>query len=490
MVTRGQNGDAHVWDGTDGTHLRAIKAAWQRGLAMSPDGRYLVWPAADAGIAFTRPQSPGVRWEGTRIQLYDVAADRLEDRFPGFQGDAHDLAFLDDGKRLATVDHVDGVVRVWNAETGREERSFLAVPEVQKAQHNSVRRTMLSPDGKTLAVAYDQNETGGGGFRRFGPHLVRLWDVATGKERHVLDGHLHYVLDMAFSPDGRFLVTAGERASDANRMDSPARSVNQVFVWEVAGGTRVAALPEGLPIGAGAVAFSRDGLHLATAIPEGGIRLWEVATWTPVTEFPGHRDRATALTFSPDGRLLSGGVDTTVLAWTVRPPRDTAGPLEAAWVGLASRDGGEAFRAAGRFLGEPAAARFLAERIKPVPACDAARVRALIADLDSPDFRARQAASRGLAGHGDAVKLALQDCQTTTLPPEARRRVGEILNGFQTVTPEHLRRQRAVRVVGWVGGPEAEALLKAWAGGATGAALTERAAAMLERFAVAPPGRP
>src|SRR5205814_8589288 len=37
VVTRGQNGDAHLWDAATGEHLRHIPAAWQRGLALSPD---------------------------------------------------------------------------------------------------------------------------------------------------------------------------------------------------------------------------------------------------------------------------------------------------------------------------------------------------------------------------------------------------------------------------------------------------------------------
>src|SRR5262245_10270108 len=50
------------------------------------------------------------------------------------------------------------------------------------------------------------------------------------------------------------------------------------------------------------------------------------------TEFRGHRDRVTALAFTHDGRLVSGSVDTTVLAWDIRAPiGDTAMSLPATW---------------------------------------------------------------------------------------------------------------------------------------------------------------
>jgi hypothetical protein len=98
----------------------------------------------------------------------------------------------------------------------------------------------------------------------------------------------------------------------------------------------VAALPEGLPIGASAVTFSRDGRFLATALPQGAVRIWEVATWTVQNEVQGHRDRATVLTLAPGGKLLSRSLDTTVLACVQRPPRFAAtASLEIAWNDLA-----------------------------------------------------------------------------------------------------------------------------------------------------------
>ncbi len=299
VVTRGQRGDVHIWDGTNGTHLRRIKdTVWQRDLAMSPDGRFLVWPVEDRSIHFVDPVNPRVGHYGSRIRLYAIAANRYVDRFPGFKGDAGDLAFTKDGKKLITVDHLDGMVRLWNFETGKQERSFRAVPDAEINQYRQVSHTALSPDGKTLAVAYHPEDSRmGWDPRRLGrltsrPRPVRLWDVATGKQRHELKS-AHG--DMAFSPDGRLFVTASR------------------IVWETATGNRVAALPDGPDIRA--LAFSRDGRFLATAVSGDVIKVWKVATWTKQAEFKGHRDRLTTLTFTPEGQLLSGSVDTTVLAW-------------------------------------------------------------------------------------------------------------------------------------------------------------------------------
>src|SRR5205814_10085160 len=109
-------------------------------------------------------------------------------------------------KKIVTIDGRPGMVRIWNRETGKEERSFELLTEALKKQSFFVGRTRLSPDGKTAVVTYQQDQGGRLGFRR-PPHVVRLWDVATGKERAPLkDGH---PLDKAFSPDGRLVATSG-----------------------------------------------------------------------------------------------------------------------------------------------------------------------------------------------------------------------------------------------------------------------------------------
>jgi RNA polymerase sigma factor (sigma-70 family) len=312
VVTRGLYGDAHLWDARTGAHLRQFPVAWQRTVALSPDGKHLVWAEADEGVQFTNPGEPNTIYTGSRLRLYDLAAGRFVERFPGFKGSADDLGFAPDGKVLVTIDHRDGGVRLWDVASGKEQRSFRAAPPAEGRRFLHVWRAVLSPDGRTLAVAYHPSGRG-----IFSPFAVRLWDVASGKETHELPGHHYYVEGLAFSPDSRLLLTGSQPLAEfAQKMLK--RPVNQVFVWDVARGRRLAALPDGLPVGATCAAFAPDGRTAATASPDGTIKVWEVATWKVRTEFRGHRDRVTALAFRRDGRLLSGGLDTTVLVWDVR----------------------------------------------------------------------------------------------------------------------------------------------------------------------------
>src|SRR5262249_55589971 len=152
LITHGQDGDAHLWDAHTGEHLRRLSAAWQHNLALSPDGRFLVWPTEDESVHFPDPQQPNAIHTGSRLLLYDIDAGRFVERFGGFKGDAHDLTFTPDGKTLVTVDHRDAGVRLWDVATGKEERTFRAVRPDEKGPSYYAWHSVLSPDGRTLAV--------------------------------------------------------------------------------------------------------------------------------------------------------------------------------------------------------------------------------------------------------------------------------------------------------------------------------------------------
>src|SRR5262249_22885707 len=227
------------------------------------------------------------------------------------------------------------------------------------------------------------------------------------------------------------------------------------FVWQTATGKRAAALPDGLPVGATAVAFSRDGRFLATALPDGAIRLWEVATWTKRNQYKGHPGRPTRLTFARGGQLLSGSLDTTVLAWDMRPPRVAASvTFESAWNDLAAREAGESFKSQGRFLAAPAeAVKLFAEKVKPVEPLDPKRIQRLLSDLDSDQFAVRKQASAELEKMGELVVLALRQALEGEPSAEARRRIEEVLNKTDNIAPrgELLRCLRAVAVLELIG---------------------------------------
>jgi RNA polymerase sigma factor (sigma-70 family) len=481
VITHDQDNQIHLWDAATGKHLRRLEGGWQMRIAVSPDSRWLASSVADPSVKYPDPEDASRARTGTRIRLYDLAADQFVDRFPGYAGEAHDLAFSPDSQTLLSFNHTDGSVRLWDVAAGKERRKFRVVRDGEaKRSFQGISQCVLSPDGRTLAVACHRSDNS---TARFRPVVVRLWDLGTGKELHELKGHVNQVQDVAFSPDSRLLVACSENAFGF--LGRSERSLtDQVLVWDVATGRPVAALPKGLPIGASHVAFAPDGRTLATASADGALRLWEVLTWTERAAFRGHRDGVSALAFG--GPLLSGGHDTTVLAWGPRPPKVVGkGPLTAAWDELAQTEAAPAFRAQGRLRASPAeAVALFRARLQPVAAVEAKRRATLIADLDSPNFAVRQQATAALKQLGGQAVAALREAEEKSGSLEMRRRAGALLAEFEKSVPlpEELRALRAVELLEWIATPEACALLTALAKGGPGARLTSAAEAALQRL--------
>src|SRR5262249_31684147 len=131
--------------------------------------------------------------------------------------------------------------------------------------------------------------------------LVKVWDAATGAEAATLRGHTLPVLGVRYSPDGKRLVTYG------CDLENPA-GPHEVKVWEAAGGKPLASLPgRGQIFGA---ALSPDGRWLALARRDGGVAVVDWARPRRTFLLRKHDGPVSAVTFSPDGRVLvSAGLD-------------------------------------------------------------------------------------------------------------------------------------------------------------------------------------
>jgi WD40 repeat protein len=142
----------------------------------------------------------------------------------------------------------------------------------------------FSADGKLLASGGTYADK----VRRVSKAEVKVWDVATGKERLRLEVPGSWVSALAFSPDGKYLAAAS--------------LFGPVLIWGLPGG-KPRALPARLDSPSATLTFSADGTKLGAA-SDGEASVWEVATGKQLARLR-REPRSRGATFSPDLRLLA-----------------------------------------------------------------------------------------------------------------------------------------------------------------------------------------
>ena len=149
----------------------------------------------------------------------------------------------------------------------------------------------FSPDGRTLASGSRNGK-------------IRLWDTDTGEHKLTLEEHTDGVTCLAFSPDGRTLASGS--------WDDTVR------LWDAKTGQHLQTLEEHTD-GVRSVVFSPDSRTLASGGYDNTIRLWDAETGQHKPALEGHTDYIRSVVFSPDGRILaSGSYDRTLRLWDAK----------------------------------------------------------------------------------------------------------------------------------------------------------------------------
>lgn len=269
IATGGSDELARIWDAEGGELLILLAghSAQVMNVAFSPDGGRLVTASLD----------------GT-ARIWDLATGKAVLVLEGHTDGLVSPAYSPDGKQIVTTSY-DGTARLWNAQTGEQE-FVLHHSGTTAGPH-------FSPDGSLVAIA-DVDAA-----------VARIWDTRTGEEVMTLAGHEEGVNEVAFSPDGSKLATAG--------------SDFLVKLWDAMSGAEVQSL-EGHTGWVFSVEFTPDGRYVVSGSQDGTAKVWDVASGKEIMTLAGHLGGVGEVAVSPDGGLvLTGGQDGTARLWDIRP---------------------------------------------------------------------------------------------------------------------------------------------------------------------------
>lgn len=268
-------------------------------IAYSPDGKYIatgnrseiiIWdantgrelkniPSAASALTFTPDGNYIIRGYST-LSMLDIRTGIMEREFEGDTDFLESIVISPDGKYILTTDSYFPTAKLWDIANGSLIRTF----EGHKKNYSwAVNDANFSPDGKYIVTAGDDG-------------TVKLWDTQTGNNYKTFTPKTYYntVHSAFFLNNGKYILSTSDGGKN--------------ILWDINSGKKIDFFESGYIDSQKDVAYSSDGKYFAATDYE-DVKVWNINSTKPII-IKNLMDFIYSIEYSPDGKkIVVAGMD-------------------------------------------------------------------------------------------------------------------------------------------------------------------------------------